>query len=89
MALRRGGFTAKPNNALTYPPAKASPSPGGQCSAPENTLEGEGSMVLSRTVRRRRRWSKALAGGGPSIPLPFQTQEKEPPLPAQGAISSP
>ena len=42
MALRRGGFTAKPNNALTSPPAKAPPSPGGQCSAPENTLRGRG-----------------------------------------------
>ena len=27
-------------------------------------------MVLRRTVRRRRRWSEALARGGPSSPLP-------------------
>ena len=41
-------------------------------------MEGEGSMVLRRTVRRRRRWSKALAVGGPSIPLPVHKQEKQP-----------
>ena len=40
-------------------------------------LEGEGSMVLRRTVRRRRRWSEALAGGGPSIPLPVHAQENQ------------
>ena len=41
-------------------------------------LEGEGSMVLRRTVCGRRPWSEALAGGGPSIPLPVQTQENQP-----------
>ena len=52
----------------THPP-KPPPSPGGRCSAPKNTLEGEGSMVLRRAVRGRRPWSEALTGGGPSIPL--------------------
>ena len=33
-------------------------------------------MVLRRTVRRRRRWSEALAGGGPSIPLPSTRQKR-------------
>ena len=40
-------------------------------------LRGEGSMVLRRTVCGRRPWSEALAGGGPSIPLPVQTQENQ------------
>ena len=40
-------------------------------------LEGEGSMVLRRTVCGRRPWSEALAGGGPSIPLPIHEQENQ------------
>ena len=43
-------------------------------------------MVLRRTVRRRRLWSEALAGGGPSIPLP-STREKEPPSPPRACYS--
>ena len=39
-------------------------------------LEGEGSMVLRRTVCGRRPWSEALAGGGPSIPLPIHEQNQ-------------
>ena len=38
-------------------------------------LEGEGSMVLRRTVCGRRPWSEALAGGGPSIPLPVHASK--------------
>ena len=32
-------------------------------------------MVPRRTVCGRRPWSEALAGGGPSIPLPVHPQE--------------
>ena len=53
----------------TYPP-KPPQSQGGPVFGSTNTVEGEGLMVLRRTVRRRRRWSEALAAGGPSIPLP-------------------
>ena len=70
----RSSLTAKPSNAPIHHPAQAPPSLGGRCSAPENMLEGEGSTVLRRTVCGRRPWSEALAGGGPSIPLPFHTQ---------------
>ena len=60
-----------------HPPTRQSPpSPGGQCSAPKNTLKGEGSMVLRKTVHRRRRWSEALAGGEPSIPLPSTSKKR-------------
>ena len=38
-------------------------------------LRGEGSMVPRRTVCGRRPWSEALAGGGPSIPIPFHPQK--------------
>ena len=69
---------AKPTRGAHPPTCQCSPSPGGRCSAPKNTLEGEGSMVLRKTVRRRRRWSEALAGGGPSIPLPFHAASREP-----------
>ncbi len=84
--VRRGGGGGGPPEgavrrrsrakALTHPPAKAPPSPGGRCSAPENTLEGEGSMVLRRTVcgeaversAGRRRTADSC---------PFHTQQKE------------
>ena len=46
----QGQSTGKPIEALTHLPANAPPSPGRQCSAPENTLEGEGSRVLRRAV---------------------------------------
>ena len=33
-------------------------------------------MVLRRTVCGRRPWSEALAGGGPSIPLPSTRKKR-------------
>ena len=43
-------------------------------------------MVLRRTVRRRRRWNEALAGGGPSIPPPStcKSRHSRAATPAQG-----
>ena len=75
-------LTARRPRTLTHPICQRPQSPGGRCSAPQNTIEGEGSMVLRKTVRRRRRWSVALAGGGPSIPLPSTRKRSR--HPAQG-----
>ena len=51
-------------------PQRPPPKPGRAVFGSREQLEGEGSMVLRRTVCGRRPWSEALAGGGPSIPLP-------------------
>lgn len=69
------------------PTCQCPPSPGGRCSAPKNMLEGEGSTVPRRTVCGRRPWSEALAGGGPSIPLPT-TRQEEPPFPPMAKDTS-
>ena len=73
---RSGGVEGFSRQVIHTTPPKPPPSPGGRCSAPENTLEGEGPMVLRRTVRGRRPWSEALAEGGPSIPLPSTRKKR-------------
>ena len=47
---KRRSAGIRSSKGLTHLPAKAPSSPGGRCSAPENALEGERSMVLQRAV---------------------------------------
>ncbi len=84
MILRKDQSDGEAERSADPPTRQGPPSPGGQCSAPENTLEGEGSTVLHRTVRRRRRWSEALAEEGPSIPLPSTRNKRSRRLPSSG-----
>ena len=67
---RSGGVEGFSRQVIPTTPPKSPPKPGRAVFGSTNTVEGEGSMVLRRTVRGRRPWSEALAEGGPSIPLP-------------------
>ena len=78
MVLPKQQYRGEAEQSANPPPCKSPPKLGRAVFGSREQLEGEGSMVLRRTVCGRRPWSEALAGGGPSIPLPFHPQEKEP-----------
>jgi len=78
MVLRKKQSYGEAEQSANPPPRQSPPQepPAGGVRLQRTRSRGEGSMVLRRTVRRRRRWSEALARGGPSIPLPSTRKKR-------------